>query len=471
MLLSPKLEIALIAAGMVALAARLYERTHTIEDILYARRQLSAPLAELSLVLSQTPPWLLAALAIAAYRLGAAALWIALSAWLGVVVGALWLAPRARRHLQAHHSHTLARLINPHVGAQWLLTIRRSATLVVVVCCGLTIGVQLQWLAAQLALLTEMPAWLMFVCSVAVLLFCGLIGGLWMAAIVDATLAVALVVIGAMIAVSASAHSWPLAVGAELMVRGIAWHEGVLAFAFALGSLFLAAGGLAQPAAISRYLAQSEQSARRIAPLSLVWAALALAVALILGWSARAQSPMPEPLAALSQWMSPATAQTAWTALLCIGMASLLGNCIAAASSIAHDGLTLRDRPLTSQELGHYRWSFVAVLAFASAIGIRIAGIDALWFAWHALTASLAPLLIVRLSGKKLRPGSTLGSIWTGFGLTAIFHILPDTPGDLLERGVPFVAALGVALSGGERRRNPDRADRGDRTVHDHLPI
>jgi hypothetical protein len=48
---------------------------------------------------------------------------------------------------------------------------------------------------------------------------------------------------------------------------------------------------------------------------------------------------------------------------------------------------------------------------------------------------------------------------------------MPDTPGDLLERTLPIVAAMGIALSGGERRRNPDRADRGDKTVHDHLPI
>jgi hypothetical protein len=48
---------------------------------------------------------------------------------------------------------------------------------------------------------------------------------------------------------------------------------------------------------------------------------------------------------------------------------------------------------------------------------------------------------------------------------------MPDTPGDLLERCLPFIAAMGIALSGGEQRRNPNRADRGDKTVHDHLPI
>jgi sodium/proline symporter len=64
-----------------------------------------------------------------------------------------------------------------------------------------------------------------------------------------------------------------------------------------------------------------------------------------------------------------------------------------------------------------------------------------------------------------------LGAIWSGFALTTLFHLLPDAPGDFMERVLPFIAALGIALSGGERRRNPDRADRSQETVHDRVPI
>jgi sodium/proline symporter len=52
-----------------------------------------------------------------------------------------------------------------------------------------------------------------------------------------------------------------------------------------------------------------------------------------------------------------------------------------------------------------------------------------------------------------------------------VFHLLPDSPGDFLERVLPFIAALGIALTGGERRRNPDRADRSQETMHDRVPI
>src|SRR4030095_15468983 len=65
----------------------------------------------------------------------------------------------------------------------------------------------------------------------------------------------------------------------------------------------------------------------------------------------------------------------------------------------------------------------------------------------------LGPVLLVRLSGKRIRPGSTLGAMWAGFMLSLVFHLLPDSPGDFLERVLPFIAALGIALTGGERRQ------------------
>jgi sodium/proline symporter len=90
---------------------------------------------------------------------------------------------------------------------------------------------------------------------------------------------------------------------------------------------------------------------------------------------------------------------------------------------------------------------------------------------WNLLGATFGPVLLVRLSGKRIRAGSMLGAMWAGCLLTLVFYVLPSGPGEFLDRVLPFVAALGIALTGGERRRNPDRADRAEATVHDHLPI
>ena len=92
-------------------------------------------------------------------------------------------------------------------------------------------------------------------------------------------------------------------------------------------------------------------------------------------------------------------------------------------------------------------------------------------FLLRAAVVYVVLLTLVRLSGKRVRPGATLGAMWSGFFLSLLFHLLPDSPGDFLERVLPFVTSLGIALTGGERRRNPDRADRSQETVHDRIPI
>lgn len=112
-----------------------------------------------------------------------------------------------------------------------------------------------------------------------------------------------------------------------------------------------------------------------------------------------------------------------------------------------------------------------AVLAACIALYAPVALVDQSLFAFTMLGASFGPLVLVRLAGKRIRPGPALGAMWAGAILTLLFHLLPDSPGDFLERVLPFVAALGIALTGGERRSNPDRADRAQQTVHDRVPI
>ena len=97
--------------------------------------------------------------------------------------------------------------------------------------------------------------------------------------------------------------------------------------------------------------------------------------------------------------------------------------------------------------------------------------LDQSLLAFTVVGAAFGPLVIVRVAGKRIRPGSALGAMWAGTLLTLVFHLLPDSPGDFLERVLPFFAALGIALGGGERRANPDRADRAQETVHDRVPI
>jgi sodium/proline symporter len=118
---------------------------------------------------------------------------------------------------------------------------------------------------------------------------------------------------------------------------------------------------------------------------------------------------------------------------------------------------TRRDKSL---EGAHLSLLLIGILGLICALFLPQSLLVPSAFAWNALGAAFGPLLLLRLCGMPLRTGATLGSMWAGFTLTFVFYLLPDSPGDLFERVLPFVTALGIALTGGERRDDPDRQDR-----------
>jgi sodium/proline symporter len=252
-------------------------------------------------------------------------------------------------------------------------------------------------------------------------------------------------------------------------------YSGVLAVALVVGVLFAGLASAAQPQVIARYFAcRDELALRRARLIALSWSVFALTIALLIGWSARVllsgQLSAGELLDALTSKTVPSAAAAFVSVAIVIAFAiSCLSPWVATAVHLAMD---LRGR----QQAFSLLWCQVCVCLLGVLVGLAAIYLpagneDRLWLCWHALSAAFGPLLLVRLTGKKVRPASALGAMWSGFVLTALFHLMPDTPGDLLERSLPFIAAMGIALSGGDQRRNPNRADRGDKTIHDHLPI
>ncbi len=91
---------------------------------------------------------------------------------------------------------------------------------------------------------------------------------------------------------------------------------------------------------------------------------------------------------------------------------------------------------------------FVAGAATLLALYLPEAIFTRVLFAWNALGAAFGPIVIARLLNWRIAPWSVPAALLTGFGLTVLFYSLPDGPGDLWERGVPFVVALLVLLCG-----------------------
>jgi Na+/proline symporter len=472
--------LAIQAAFLLAIGARLRRRLHAGEDFILGRRRLNMPLSVAVLSMNSVPIWWLLMLVGAAYAMGLAASWLALALFGGVAIGGWYLAPRLRALTNLQQRSTFSELLVGDAGEKMRAILFRSTLLIIVLTLVFSSTVQLQ-LAARF--LNDVfgfpPAGVIGVIGL-VLGLSVLLAGFWTTAIADTWQMVVWVVACIVVLVALSIAIWQSTDATLIVFRGdwFAQQRGLLTISFTLGMGFVASDVVGQAPLLTRYMACStDTELERARAFSLLWAAVVLPLALLIGWCIRALSggapDMDAYVAVLSRALTPQLTAIILLLVLGAGTVAIGSGLQTAAAHLAND---LR-RGGVPASLTHCRVALflVVLLAVATAIYLPLAGMqknfDRLMFCWHALGATFGPLLIVRLSGKRVRAGSTLGSIWSGFLLTVVFYLMPDTPGELLERGLPFTAALGIALSGGERRRNPDRADRGERTVHDRLPI
>ena len=65
-------------------------------------------------------------------------------------------------------------------------------------------------------------------------------------------------------------------------------------------------------------------------------------------------------------------------------------------------------------------------------------------FAWTAMGSSFGPAVISKIMKWKISAIHLLTSIMLGFVLAVIFFLLPNTPGDWLERVMPFMISLAL---------------------------
>jgi sodium/proline symporter len=474
--------LALCCAALLFMAMWGARRTHNVGDFFLASRRMGLWLAALSHTANASPLWLLFVLAGAAFAWGLAAIWIWLAVVLGYALNTFWIAPRLRQLSVRQHSLTLIQALSMDAGDRLQPLIVRSAALIVSIALLLEISAVLSVATSVFVTDFGFDASTAAITAMVVIVTFVLAGGYWAASLADAAalIAVLLIVLVAPLmalavydgadqlragfdALGPQARDW---FGGRSAIVAVAFVAGVSAFGFDL---------FGQPHAASRLMAVRDEAAlARLRWLTLPLIGLLLAFVLLTGWSASLlygglRQPELALIAMIERMLPPAVSAI----LLCVLLAALL-------TSIGNRLLVLAACLSTdlrrSASMLAFAWARVVLVLYAiAALCLSLyAGtgvLDQALFAFTALGASFGPLLLVRLSGKRVRPGSTLGALWAGFSLTALFHLLPDSPGDFLERVMPFVTALGIALSGGERRRNPDRADRAEQTVHDRVPI
>jgi sodium/proline symporter len=468
--------------ALLAIAVWAGRRTYNAANFVIANRRLDSWLVSLSYAASIATPWMLLLVSAAAFTLGLAAVWIWGAFVAGAIVSAWFVAPRLRSVSLGESSVTLAQVLCAETGDRLQPMVVRSAVLITLVSLLLQIGAMLHgaqaFLIADLDL--DLTAWAAL--AVALMSICVFAGGLWAAAVSDAAQTIvtmlilmflplpALVAIGGVDGFQAAMSALDPA-----MTDWFGGKSGVVAVAFSAGLFGIGFALPGQPQAVNRYMAaKDEATLRAVRWIAPAWIAALTGAAIFCGWCAAVlyaglDNPEQTQAALATRLLPPSLAAVLVLALLTAIVFSMGSHLLTLAASLAVD-LRRQGIPM-SIEWMRAALVFVGMLACFLVLYAPAKLFDQGMFAFTALGASFGPLLFVRLSGKRIRPGVTLAAMWSGFALSAVFHLLPDTPGDFFERVLPFIASLGIALTGGERRRNPDRADRAQETVHDRVPI
>ncbi|NGP52644.1 sodium/proline symporter, partial [Thioalkalivibrio sp. XN8] len=229
---------------------------------------------------------------------------------------------------------------------------------------------------------------------------------------------------------------------------------GIAAVGFVLGTLGIGLGYPGQPHVVNRFMAlRNERALRDGRVIALSWAVIIYAGMITLGFAARALygPALPDEqvlFETAGRLFPPVVAAVMIAAVLSAIMSTADSQLLVAASSASHD----LPRGGGSLWVSRLVVALISVLAVVIAVQLPQSIFARVLFAWAALGAAFGPPLLARLAGLAVPPAAVFAAMAVGFGGTLLFYWLPNTPGDWLERLVPFGAGLAICLVAARRR-------------------
>ncbi len=402
----------------------------------------------------------------AAYAWGLSALWLFPATLSGFVINWVWVAPRLMRRSRETASVTLTEFLAGDAGQRSRGAIIRVSSGAILCAFLFYIASQFQGAGHAFAAAFDLSATASIAVGAAIILLYTWLGGFWAVSVTDTLQGLLMAVAAVVLPVTTLAHVGGFAALAEGLRTasgsdGLSLtreYPGVLGLAFVLGTLGIGLGYPGQPHVVNRFMALRDARAlTRGRVIAIGWATVIYAGMLLLGLCARvlwAAVPNHEQVLfhASNTLLPPAVAGIMIAAVLSAIMSTADSQLLVASSSVSWDLPRAGRRPPPPAATGVARSRVVVVAVCAAATLLAVVAPAAIFsrvlFAWHALGSAFGPVLILRLADRRLDGRAVLASIASGFGLTVILYLLPDTPGDWAERLVPLGVAFGVAALG-----------------------
>ncbi|MCH1930359.1 sodium/proline symporter [Shewanella sp. A25] len=459
--------LALIAIGLWAT-----KRTQSTEDFFLGGQNLGPIVAGISSSASASSAWSLLGASGATYLWGISMLWLFPAIIAGYLFNWLWLAPRLSRFSREHQVVTLTDVLCSSAG-HYKKPLTLLCSFIIVFCFTFYVASQFQAAGNTFATTFGIEVQTALVLGAAIILIYTLLGGFWAVCVTDTVQGLLMSVvaimlpIAALIQVGGVTELWTglQQYSSPTQLSWFGGHSGIVALGFIVGTFGVGLGNPGQPHVVNRFMALradsdgSQRSLRQAQWVGILWPTLVFGGMLLLGLCARvllAQSPTsatddPEQVffVVTRELFNPVMVGIVIAAVLSAIMSTADSQLLVSASSLSYD-LQKDLSPQKALLRSRITVAVICVLSTLIALYAPTAIFSRVLFAWAAIGAAFAPLLIVLLMGHRVMPLFCLLSMGFGFVLTVIFNWLPSPPGDYLERILPFAVALGLAWFGRE---------------------
>ena len=443
-------------------------RNKSVEDFFLGGRGLGPWVAAISASASSSSAWTLLGVSGAAYAWGLPALWLFPATVGGFLLNWLWVAPRLKRLAQAEGAVTLSEVVVPASIDGKRQLILRVAALIIVFCFTFYIASQFEAAGKAFESVFGLSKQNSIMIGAGIVLVYTLLGGFWAVSVTDSVQGVLMVVASLAlpaVALAAVGGFGSLADGLTAIGNvGSPISTGALVSVFFVLGLFgIGVGYPGQPHVVNRFMAlKDDRALRQGRVIALGWATVVYAGMLLLGLSARVLfADLGDSEQVLfhvaAELLPPVIAGVMLAAVLSAIMSTADSQLLVASSAISYDWNLAGGQK--NSGLTGTRTTVVVVLILATVLALvwQADIFSRVLFAWSAAGSAFGPVLIMRLINRSVSSTATLAAMVTGFGMTVVISMFPETPGDVAERLLPFFTALAIAACGSRQTGLPEK--------------
>jgi sodium/proline symporter len=448
-------KVVLILIGLWA-----QRRVNSEQDFFLATGQLGPWVAAISYSASSASAWTLLGMSGLAFSIGLSALWVAAGAVLGCIFSWVFLAPRVMATAKAKPMMSATEFIALGTQGRQRQRIVVLASGIILFCFIIYIASQFQGAGNTFASTFDMSSGGSIVLGGCIILLYTLLGGFWAVSVTDTLQGLLMITasillpVAAMVELGGPAQFWSaLSNQSSPQYLSLTGNSvGLAAVGMVIGSLGVGISALGQPHLLVRFMAlRNRQALRQGQVIATTWYAVVFFGMCIVGFAGRLLVGDLENgelvfFAVNAELFPSALGAVLLAAVLSAIMSTADSMLLVTGTTVAHDlGITRRYR-LQALLVSRLVIAVISAGAILVAIYIPATIFQRVLFAWVAIGSALGPVILCRCLGVFFPAGRIVPAIATGFIAAVVCYLLPNTPGDILERLLPFGLGLTVLL-------------------------